>query len=251
MQSYEGLLFDIDGTLVKEGELTVSSPSVVSAFLERRQDAYVAAATARTVDFVMPLMRQLRILHDSVIANGAQIINSQNGETLWRTDISTVQMAGVLAVSRQFDYRFCIAGDPIGGSALTAADCRPRAAVGAYMFDMPHHEAIALKEEIASVKDVYAHISESWVNGAALYDVDICHVDGRKDKAIQRALSNHGVQPKEVMGVGDSLNDIWLFQAVGHRVAVATAHPELIAMADEVIPGYEDDGMTVLLSRLV
>jgi hydroxymethylpyrimidine pyrophosphatase-like HAD family hydrolase len=45
-------------------------------------------------------------------------------------------------------------------------------------------------------------------------------------------------------------NDIPMFDWAGHGVAMANAHPELKAVADEVTTSNEDDGIAVVLERL-
>ncbi|MYV41288.1 HAD hydrolase family protein, partial [Streptomyces sp. SID1328] len=49
---------------------------------------------------------------------------------------------------------------------------------------------------------------------------------------------------------GDMPNDIPMFQWAAHGVAMAGAHPELKAVADEVTLSNEDDGVAVVLERL-
>ena len=45
-------------------------------------------------------------------------------------------------------------------------------------------------------------------------------------------------------------NDIPMFDWAAHGVAMANAHPELKAVADEVTLSNEDDGIAVVLERL-
>ncbi|WP_159461065.1 HAD family hydrolase, partial [Streptomyces viridosporus] len=45
-------------------------------------------------------------------------------------------------------------------------------------------------------------------------------------------------------------NDVPMFGWAAHGVAMANAHPELKAVADEVTTSNEDDGVAVVLERL-
>jgi hydroxymethylpyrimidine pyrophosphatase-like HAD family hydrolase len=49
---------------------------------------------------------------------------------------------------------------------------------------------------------------------------------------------------------GDMPNDIPMFRWAARGVAMADAHPELKAVADEVTVSNEDDGVAVVLERL-
>lgn len=55
----------------------------------------------------------------------------------------------------------------------------------------------------------------------------------------------------EVAGVGDGHNDIHLFNAVGHKVAMGNAVPELKEAADVVIGSVSENGLAEFLQDIV
>jgi hydroxymethylpyrimidine pyrophosphatase-like HAD family hydrolase len=55
-----------------------------------------------------------------------------------------------------------------------------------------------------------------------------------------------------VLVFGDMPNDLPMFEWAGwHRVAVANAHPDVLAAADEVTSSNDEDGVAVFLDRLL
>ena len=61
-----------------------------------------------------------------------------------------------------------------------------------------------------------------------------------------------GVDPADVLVFGDMPNDIPMFRWAGFgRVAVAGAHPDVRALADEVTLSNDEDGVAVYLERLL
>ena len=46
-------------------------------------------------------------------------------------------------------------------------------------------------------------------------------------------------------------NDLPMLAWAGRAVAVANAHPEVLAVADEVTASNDDDGVALVLERLV
>jgi hydroxymethylpyrimidine pyrophosphatase-like HAD family hydrolase len=61
-----------------------------------------------------------------------------------------------------------------------------------------------------------------------------------------------GVDPADVLVFGDMPNDLPMFEWAGWaRVAVANAHPDVRAAADEVTLRNDDDGVAVYLDRLL
>ncbi|GIG08316.1 hydrolase [Catellatospora coxensis] len=73
------------------------------------------------------------------------------------------------------------------------------------------------------------------------------------DKATGLAVvaAELGIDPADVLVFGDMPNDIPMFEWAGHRVAVANAHPEILALADEVTLSNDRDGVAVYLDELL
>jgi HAD superfamily hydrolase (TIGR01484 family) len=71
-----------------------------------------------------------------------------------------------------------------------------------------------------------------------------------KATGLSLAARRLGLTAKETLAFGDMPNDIPMFAWAAHGVAMANAHPELKAVADEVTASYEDDGIAVVLERL-
>jgi hydroxymethylpyrimidine pyrophosphatase-like HAD family hydrolase len=54
-----------------------------------------------------------------------------------------------------------------------------------------------------------------------------------------------------VVAFGDMPNDLPMLRFAGRGVAVANAHPEVLAEADEVAPGNDDDGVACIIERML
>ena len=60
------------------------------------------------------------------------------------------------------------------------------------------------------------------------------------------------MDPGDILVFGDMPNDLSMFGYAGwRRVAVANAHPDLLAVADEVAAACDDDGVARYLERLL
>jgi len=59
------------------------------------------------------------------------------------------------------------------------------------------------------------------------------------------------LDPSQVVGVGDGMNDYPLLTAVGYKVAMGSAPQELKAIADFIVPSYKEDGVAVLIHQLL
>jgi phosphoglycolate phosphatase (TIGR01487 family) len=72
-----------------------------------------------------------------------------------------------------------------------------------------------------------------------------------KGSALVHVAGDMGVQPEEILAVGDSENDLEFLKVAGVKVAVANASPELKARADYVTEKFYGDGVKEALERFL
>jgi Cof subfamily protein (haloacid dehalogenase superfamily) len=72
-----------------------------------------------------------------------------------------------------------------------------------------------------------------------------------KASGLAEVAATHGIEPAEVVAVGDMPNDVAMLSWAGRGYAVGNAHPSVLAVADEVLPSNDDDGVAVLIERLL
>lgn len=72
-----------------------------------------------------------------------------------------------------------------------------------------------------------------------------------KAKGLALAARRLGVRAAETIAFGDMPNDIPMFAWSGHGVAMENAHEELLSVADEVTASHDEDGIAVVLERLL
>jgi hydroxymethylpyrimidine pyrophosphatase-like HAD family hydrolase len=72
-----------------------------------------------------------------------------------------------------------------------------------------------------------------------------------KAKGLALAARRLGATAADTIAFGDMPNDVPMFAWAAHGVAMADAHPELLAVADEVTASNDADGIAVVLERLL
>jgi Cof subfamily protein (haloacid dehalogenase superfamily) len=111
------------------------------------------------------------------------------------------------------------------GTGVDAALARARAVVGP-LAEVTH----------SSSGDVLLEISAPGVSKAA---------------TLARLCGRRGVRAEQVIAFGDMPNDLAMLGWAGHAVAVANAHPDVLAAADEVTAGNDEAGVAQVLERLL
>jgi Cof subfamily protein (haloacid dehalogenase superfamily) len=89
------------------------------------------------------------------------------------------------------------------------------------------------------------------VTYAGLGFLEICPVGVTKAVGLAAVCGRLGVGPSDVLAFGDMPNDVPMLRWAGRAVAVANAHPEARAVADEVTASNDEDGVARYLAALL
>ncbi len=90
-----------------------------------------------------------------------------------------------------------------------------------------------------------------FVSKSLPYFLEFAHPDVSKGSGLHFVADRLGFTPAETVACGDGENDRELLDWAGFRVAVANAHPEIIARADLVLPDVEHEGVAELLEAFL
>jgi Cof subfamily protein (haloacid dehalogenase superfamily) len=79
--------------------------------------------------------------------------------------------------------------------------------------------------------------------------LEISAVGVSKASGLASLAEEHGIDAADVVAFGDMPNDLPMLAWAGLGIAVANAHPEVLAAADEVVASNDDDGVAQTLDR--
>ena len=106
---------------------------------------------------------------------------------------------------------------------------------------------VELIEEVVGGRATVTHSSSD-----ALAEISAPGVT--KATGLATVAARHGVGPEDVVVFGDMPNDIaafeWVRDGGGRAVAMAHAHPDLLAVATDVTGGNDEDGVAAFLAAL-
>jgi len=81
--------------------------------------------------------------------------------------------------------------------------------------------------------------------------VEIAAAGVTKASTLEFVCKARGLGSGDVLAFGDMVNDVSMLTWAGRGVVVAGAHPDLLAIADEVTASAADDGVAVYLENLL
>lgn len=71
-----------------------------------------------------------------------------------------------------------------------------------------------------------------------------------KGSALAELAARLGIDAAEAVAFGDMVNDLPMLTWAGTSYGMANAHPDVLAMVDQVIPGNDDDGVATVIEQL-
>ena len=256
---------DMDGTLLHWDE-TVSAATVTELDRWRADGVPFVLATGRPPRW-MRSIREVIGWGTAVCCNGAVTLDLERFEVL---DEDLLQPEVLQAVStelrrRQPDTWFAVEygmefrHEPVyrprwdvdaPGVEVATLDEMVQAPVAKLLArheHLPRDEFVALVEEIVGDRATVTNSSTD-----ALAEISAAGVT--KASGLARIAARHGVGPEDVVVFGDMPNDIaafeWVRDGGGRAVAMAHAHPDLLAVATDVTGSNDDDGVAAFLAAL-
>jgi hydroxymethylpyrimidine pyrophosphatase-like HAD family hydrolase len=108
---------------------------------------------------------------------------------------------------------------------------------------------VDLDDVLAHARELGADEASVTLTGDAFVEVMAAGV--AKEAALADLAAERGIRPPEVVAFGDQLTDAGMLAWAGLGVAVANAHPSALDAADEITASNDEDGVALVLERLV
>jgi hydroxymethylpyrimidine pyrophosphatase-like HAD family hydrolase len=244
--NYQAVVFDLDGTAIPNRADGMPSPGLIQAVDDARGKLHLFAATGRPISIALPVIQALGLTDQCVIAGGTTIIDPASGRVLHRAEFTLDQLDAITQICRGYNYKLMV-DDQTRDESMSAANrpLQPPASI-IMMGPVISSRLTRLVASLSGIPGVFATSAQGWSGG---HIVHITTATGMKEHGIASVLKSLGLAREHVIGVGDSSNDIHLFAAVGHRVAMGNASPELKSVADEIAPTVDDDGLAWVINK--
>ncbi|MGA5520306.1 HAD family hydrolase [Streptomyces pseudogriseolus] len=254
---------DLDGTLLR-GDDTLSHRSLAALARAERAGARHLVVTGRPAPRVRSLLDDLGCTGLAVCGQGAQVYDAAAHRMLWsvRLDRELAETALGKIEAEVGEVYAAVDQDGVDGLTLIEPGYRmPHPTLPAVpverrddLWARPISKVLLRHPELsddaltAAARSVVGSLATVTMSGPGTVELQPCGVT--KATGLALAAEHLGLRPEDTIAFGDMPNDIPMLRWAGHGVAMANAHPELKAVADEVTLSNEDDGVAVVLERL-
>jgi len=252
---------DLDGTLLR-GDLTVSERTRAAIHQAHRAGVTFVAVTGRPPRSVRSLNERLGLEGIAICANGALVYDLDSDTVQDQTPLAAEVALWIVRGLREAAPGVAFAWEDTDGFSCEPTWGRDpltpeRAGYGdpLELIHVPLLKVLARHPDLDF--DELAERARQIAGGEAVVTwstrqvVEVSAAGVTKAFALERVCARLGVAPAEVVAIGDMPNDLTMLAWAGRGIAVANADPEVLATVDEVTASNEDDGVAMVLERLL
>jgi Cof subfamily protein (haloacid dehalogenase superfamily) len=253
---------DLDGTLLRPDE-TVSDRTRAALAAAREAGITVVLVSGRPPRSLGPIAERIGVGGIAICANGAVVWDLDNGKLVDSTPLAAELATRLVHALREAIPGALFAVELDGGfgreagwsDGLVAAPAEALEADALELITGPvskllvRHPTMPFPEVAERARTAVG--DDAVATWAGLRLVEISAAGVTKAFALERLCRHLGIAASEVVAIGDMPNDLAMLEWAGTAVAVANAAPEVLDAADEVTVANVDDGVALVLERIL
>lgn len=259
----KAIVLDLDGTFL-DSDKSISSRNYETVKRCFDSGVHIIVATARPPRAVRQFMKNVNFVDYFVFYNGA-LVTCKSKQTQRHTSISAEisrqitdfiklqEPKSVISYEVNDSWYTCTPIRDSQCSQLGIRQTNPKPEVVDHNFIHSISPTKILVLGYNMWRDITEQFSEHVnviaTDGGVL--VQIMQKSASKENAVQWALKDIGVNPKNAMVFGDDFNDLGLFHVCGFPVAMGNAIVELKNCAKYITESNDNNGVAVALERFV
>lgn len=261
------LVLDVDGTLIGHG--AYPSPRVTEAVLSAKaRGAIVALGTGRASEACYHLFRHLSLDGLHIVFDGAAIVQWPSNDIVFLQALSPVATKRAVELARKFDLFLEIYAHDfyfIEDDGELAEHQRRKLQLIPLVTDLMSlvnrvkvvkcqvlaaNEAQKRRADLLSGEmQKYCKVAWSLDPSNGIYFGNLVSRYVSKGGALRELVDYKGVTLEETVVVGDSYNDMGIFDVAGTAVAMGHAPDDLKKLADWIAPDVDHDGVAAAIER--
>jgi Cof subfamily protein (haloacid dehalogenase superfamily) len=255
---------DLDGTIVRsDGTISARTKAALAAATDA--GALIVIATGRPPRWLPGIADATGHHGLAICANGAMVYDLETDQVIDSRPLAADDVPRLMAQLRSAVPGIAFALERVDGQFAHEPDYHPRwtpepgtliGSLDGEVLSKPISKLLARREGMDS--DELLALGEAAIAGSA---ASLTHssIDGlleisalgvTKATTLAEVLAHRGLGAADVVAFGDMPNDLDMLVWAGLGVAVANAHPDVLAAADEITASNDDDGVAMVLERI-
>jgi Cof subfamily protein (haloacid dehalogenase superfamily) len=262
VRPYRMVVTDIDGTLVDMQQIiSERNKDRIRAF--QRQGGIVTLATGRMEDAARHFVQELDIRHPVILYNGGKIFDFSTDQCLYEAILAqeVIRTCVRLLQDRPLDMIFYsdktlwvkeltpvirayMKKDQVQCREWDTPDFLLRSKVNKILIIQEDQDFSAVLEALTPMAGTHCEL----VKSEPTY-LEVLPESVSKGHALTMLVDRLGVDIREVIAIGDNLNDLEMIRTAGLGVAVDNAHPKLKEHAQYMASSHLDHAVAEVIEK--
>ncbi len=266
MTSYKLFAVDIDGTLCVPGQ---EIPLQVIQSLRKCAESgiLIVLSTGKQFKNIQHLCHSIGIEGPVVTCNGAITVRVSTQErlcshfmpkTLYRTIVSDIESDDRANIAVFTDNDIACTGINLASEILNSIG-EPTTLLVNSLLDLSTEnvaKVLVAVENPKTLRCLYDLYSRQYARDCSVTItsdkfVEFMSMDASKGKAVLKVAQSTGITKEHIACIGDSDNDLSMFEIAGLNIAVGNATPSVLRVADVVMPPASEYGVVEAINNLI
>lgn len=266
---YKAIFIDIDGTL-RDDNRNISNITAETIKRVTKKGILVILCSGRPRKYTEDISKACTASKYIITSNGASIYDYEKNEVLYINKMDKTSIIELYKISEKVNAKFII--DSVNNrfvnklKDLDNSEIQLKISIEEFIKENDIIQCVISDKDFDKIKSIKGQIEKienveiknqhknlidktAPRRGTAYYDV--AAIESNKGNAIKEFCKIKNIDLKDVVAIGDSINDISMFKIVGHSVAMGNASDKVKKYADEITESNENNGVAVFLEKLL
>jgi hypothetical protein len=269
MDNFKLLVLDVDGTLIGQG--AYPSPRVTEAITAAKAKwVMVALGTGRATEACYHLLKHLNLDGVHIFFDGAAVVDWPSNDIIFLQALPPRAAQRLIELSREYNLFLEIYAHDfyfIEKDGKLADHQRQKLQINPLVTDlmslvnrvkMVKGQLLAVDQEekrradlITQEMKTFCKVSWSLDPSNDIYFGNAISRYVSKGSALRDVIDYLGLNVNQVITIGDSFNDLAIFEVAGTKIAMGNAPESLQQLADWVAPPVEQDGVAAAIEKFI
>ena len=259
------IAMDLDDTLLNR-KIEVSARNAQAIQKAEKAGIIVTLASGRIFTALQRFAEMLNLHAPLICLNGALVKDMETGKIYYKKPLNSLVANSILAYAKSKRYFVeALSEDQVVvrehnevTDYYTRLSGLPTVAIGEKFFNQQQEIMKLLfitlnaKDLVPIAKDIKNHFQNSVTCVTSKENLlEIMEPNVDKWTGVKLAGDVLGIQPEEIMCIGDGLNDLSMVQNAGVGVAMANANPKVLKVAKWISTSNDKDGVALAIERIL
>jgi Cof subfamily protein (haloacid dehalogenase superfamily) len=260
LSDYAGILFDVDMTLTNSArEVTLELADTLKKLTEAGYT--LGTCTGRAyIALKQPILPLFAPNAAHITAGGSQVITT-DGQVIWQTLLPEQTCFKLHQLGQQYNQMYYLPTlehayasksfiERYQGLHSLIPPLRPIEELGTWQAS--YMVFVNISPEFQSILEQLDDVTyKTSISTQRYVSVDVTPKGVNKATGVLEWCKYHGVTPEQVIGIGDSDNDLEFLNCVGFSVAMGNSTSAILKRAKRVIDHTDQNGLAVYLQQLL